>query len=59
MSAVATLPDKPSELIRLALSDLEKCEGDSRYEVDMNEWHVPTQKGHVCYVCLAGSVMAK
>lgn len=52
----ATLPDKPSDLIELALADLEKCEADPRYRIDMNVWHRPN--GH-CAVCFAGSVMAQ
>ena len=52
------LPDKPSELLELALSDLEKVERSPRYEVSMNTWHRPT-KGGVCEVCMAGAVMAK
>ena len=51
------LPNKPSELIRLALSDLEECEQDPKYAVDMGSWHRPV--GAQCLVCLAGSVMAK
>ena len=51
------LPDKPSELIRVALADLRKCEKDKRYGVDMGDWHSPD--GSRCYVCLAGAVMAK
>lgn len=51
------LPRKPSELIRLALSDLAKCEADPRYMIEMGTWHEP--KGKVCHVCLAGSVMAQ
>ena len=60
-----TLPDKPSELIRLALHDLELCEQDDMYIINMRRWHVPsdTYGWHSpekkCYVCLAGSVMAK
>lgn len=50
------LPDKPSALIRVALADLEKCEKDPRYEIEMDHWH---QANGVCKVCLAGSVMAK
>lgn len=58
------LPDKPSELIRLALADLEKIEADPRYEVDMSTWHKPEftfdgQMRSVCAVCFAGAVMAK
>lgn len=52
------LPDKPSDLLELALSDLEKVEGSSRYKVYMYTWHVP-QKRSVCQVCMAGAVMAK
>lgn len=34
------LPDKPSDLIELALSDLEKCEkDDGTYQIEMGEWH--------------------
>ena len=51
------LPDKPSELIRLALYDLELCEQDERYAINMSRWHLPSE--NECLVCLAGSVMAK
>lgn len=51
------LPDLPSELIRVALADLEKVESSDQYRVDMRRWHVPD--GDVCSVCLAGAVMAK
>lgn len=53
-----TLPDKPSELIRLALSDLKKCEEDDRYGINMGVWMKVTGDGE-CLVCLAGSVMAQ
>ena len=54
------LPTRPSELIKLALSDLEKCEVDGEfYRVDMGRWHVFDETDNVCYVCLAGSVMAQ
>ena len=60
------LPDKPSELIRVALADLEKCEADKRYAIYMGRWHEPLNDvvrtgvdGHVCAVCLAGAVMAQ
>ena len=48
--------DKIYKLLDLAMSDLEKVEKDSRYEVNMNSWHWKDQK---CFVCLAGCVMAK
>ncbi|MCY4259158.1 MAG: hypothetical protein OXC91_02685 [Rhodobacteraceae bacterium] len=62
------LPDKPSELIRLALRDMEACEGDAAYNVHFQHWHKPerARRGDprseltgACLVCLAGSVMAK
>jgi len=53
------LPDKPSELILLAINDLEKCEKDPNYEINMSHWHLPSSFSGKCYVCLAGSVMSK
>lgn len=61
------LPDKPSELIRVALVDLRKCEADKRYRIDMNQWHVPVHTTqveenvdeHACFVCLSGAVMGQ
>ena len=54
------LPDKPWELIRLALHDLELCEASPRYKINMGTWHsADLTKRNVCNVCLAGSVMAK
>jgi hypothetical protein len=52
-----TLPNKPSELLALALADLEQVENDPNYRVTMGLWHQPD--GCVCCVCLAGSVLAK
>lgn len=56
-----TLPDKPSELIRVALADLEAVERSKKYVVNMGTWHEPkgTPGGTKCEVCLAGAVMAK
>jgi len=51
------LPHKRSELIRLAVADLEKCEHDSRFIIDMSCWIISTRD--TCAVCLAGSVMAQ
>lgn len=51
------LPDKPSDLIELALADLAAVEADGRYKVHMNMWHEP--RSGFCAVCFAGSVMAK
>ncbi len=56
---MSNLPTKPSELIRLALDDLKKCEESPDYRIDMSDWHLPTRDGSTCLVCLAGSVMAQ
>lgn len=54
----ATLPDKPSELIRVALDDLAKCEADpDSFTINMGDWLVP--ENGKCSVCLAGAVMAQ
>lgn len=57
-TTTTTLPEKPSDLLALALHDLSMVEGDSRYRVNMDTWHSPVW-GDVCYVCLAGAVMAQ
>lgn len=54
---MSKLPDKPSELIRMAIDDLEKVEADTKYSVRMGVWHSPSLDS--CEVCLAGAVMAK
>lgn len=54
--APLTLPGTLYELGRLALDDLEQIEGDERYKIHMEHWHVP---GVFCQVCLAGAVIAK
>jgi hypothetical protein len=51
------LPDKPSELIRLAVKDMQLCEADPRYKLDMRSWHRPVEGA--CHVCMAGAVMAQ
>lgn len=50
---------KPSELIRLAMTDLVKCEADDRFKIEMDTWHEYDEEDNVCKVCLAGSVMAQ
>jgi hypothetical protein len=49
------LPEKLSDCLEVALTDLEKCEKDKRYRINMGDWHKPNGK---CAVCLAGSAMA-
>lgn len=55
------LPEKMSDLLELAISDLKKCENDPKYEIDMGYFHQPIHDGThpVCLVCLGGSVFAK
>jgi hypothetical protein len=52
-----TLPDKLSELIRVAIKDLEAAEKAENVLIDMNIWHYPDALEQKCVVCLAGSVM--
>jgi len=52
------LPNKPSELIRLALIDLHRAENTPGYIVKMYTWHEQDAELGRCVVCLAGSVMA-
>ena len=52
------LPDKPSELIRLALGDLKKIESKPNYSVDMDVWVEPG-RDDICRVCLAGAVLVE
>ena len=52
------LPSKPSELIRVALADLAKCEAmPETYRIDMSVWHLALDNS--CHICLAGAVMAQ
>ncbi len=58
--AVKKLPDLPSELLALALNDLELVEAQSdTYRVFMGSWHEPSiPTGKKCSVCMAGAIMA-
>lgn len=51
------LPRRLSDLLELAIEDLEKCEANGRYDIDMGHWHLPLRDG--CAVCLAGGIMAQ
>jgi hypothetical protein len=57
------LPDKASELIRLAVADLKAAEKSKEYLVDMGYWHLPdvrcSDNRERCLVCFAGAVMAR
>lgn len=54
-----TLPNKPSELLRLALDDLWECREDPRYGINMDVWFESDPKLAACQVCLAGAVLVK
>ena len=62
---VSKLPDKLSDLLRLALADLKACEEDPNYGVSMYLWHARPTADNIgfdssrCHVCLAGAVLAK
>lgn len=61
-----TLPDKLSELILVALADLEKAETSPLYRINMSIWHDPNPSSLLdssdfddkCFICFAGGVMA-
>ena len=59
------LPQKLSDILELALEDLNQVERDPNYYVSMGVWHTPSTVGfgdkerEVCMVCLAGSLLAK
>ena len=58
------LPNKRSELIKVAIADLELVEKDKNYTLNMDQWHVPIIEDFnldfkSCAVCLAVAVMAK
>jgi len=55
----AKFPDKYSDLIELAIKDIQLCKKDKRYEIDMTEWHTYSLFTDICSVCLVGSVLAK
>ena len=57
-AALKSLPDKPSELIALALHDFEIVEQLDDYIIDMGCWHKFIPKMGKCKVCFAGAVIA-
>lgn len=62
-----TLPDEPSDLIRVSIRDMIEVKKDPKYIIDMGVYHEPSSElgidheplVRVCRVCLAGSVIAK
>lgn len=74
IETTVSLPDKLSDLITVALDDMEKVRKDNKYKFDMSSWHEPDPCFHelpdsvrhindipniICNVCMAGAVMAK
>ena len=53
------LPKSLAELIRLAVHDLEACEKDANYRLDMSVMHSAYKEESRCRVCFAGSVLSK
>ena len=51
-----TLPEYPSELLKLALNDIAVVKKSKRYRINTNVWHSPNVV--TCSVCLAGAVLA-
>lgn len=49
------LPNKPSEILRLALTDFETMESSTNVYIDMTDWVKDCYGG--CSICLAGAVM--
>ena len=55
-----SLPDLPSALIRVALTDLQVIQKNPAYNIKMSMWHMTLvdDEETICQVCLAGAVMA-
>lgn len=68
MKKYIKLPEKQSELLRLAVKDAQKIQKNKKYILNMGEWHTPINSDYYnyftnqnigkCAVCLAGSVIA-
>jgi len=60
MNNANKLPEKMSQLVGLAASDMLACVKDPDYKLVAGEWNNPrVHNTHQCCVCVAGSVMAK
>lgn len=51
------LTGKPSRVVALALEDLEACERNPKFAIDMDDWQYTNDDG-ICCVCLGGAMMA-
>lgn len=56
---IPSIPTTLHELLAQALHDLELCEADPQYEINMDVWHHPDEFGRPTQVCLAGAFAAK
>ena len=52
-------PEKYWQLLELALADFDVIRQDPRYEINMMRFHDTSEHTNVCFVCLAGAVMAR
>ena len=52
------LPDKLSDLLELAVNDVEKVRVNPKFKLFMNVWYRPSLDKEICYVCMSGAVMA-
>jgi hypothetical protein len=52
-----TLPDKPSELLRVAIDDFQHALKLPNVRINMANWWKKDKESGVCEVCLAGAVM--
>lgn len=54
------LPNKLSQLLRIAVKDAQKCSKSRKYMLDMSQWHAGRVNSYdTCQVCMAGAVMAQ
>ncbi len=51
------LPSKLSDLIDVALRDLELCEANPKININMSVWYEKYHSKDYCSVCLAGAVL--
>jgi len=52
------LPEKYSEVLRVAIADMEKCV-EQGIEIDMWQWVKKEYQGKLCSVCLGGAAMVQ
>jgi hypothetical protein len=55
----SVLPERPSEILEVALRDLKTCMNSSKYNINMTQWLSPAEEGFPCEVCIAGAWIAQ